>query len=149
MNAIKSPKGIVRLVLWFFSLLAFSIMASFKYYKGSGPWEFVVAANVLAWLCSTAFIAIYYFRDRVDRIDFCANFPIIEFALDGVLFLLTFVAACTAASKCAASGWNLLCDDDTHSKGGIAFSFLTAFTYVGAIFLSWRENRRLEAQHST
>lgn len=146
-DAVLGPKGVTRLIIFFCSLLGFSIMASFSFYEAAGPWKFVVAANVIAWLYSMAMIGAYFFRKRVDACF--PDLPIVEFGMDGILLLLTFVAAVTAAAKCnGGDEYEAACTNDKASHAGIAFTFLNAFAFVAAIALSWIENKKLEAQQS-
>ena len=146
MAAVLAPKGILRIVIWFFSLLAFAIMSSFPYYESAGPFKFVIAANVLAWVYSLVLIFLYLFRKKVDTV--CIELPVVEFVLDAILMVLTLIAGITAAAQCGKTYYKAACDAETTSKGGIAFSFLTSFLFMAAVFLSWKENKKLEAQHS-
>lgn len=98
MGAMKTPKGITRIVQWCISLIALACMAA----GGSrltGGFAYVLAADALAFIFVTIFLFAYCFRNKVDQ--FFPLMPMFEFAVDGILLVLVFVAAIVGASDCA------------------------------------------------
>lgn len=139
-KAFRTPKGMLRLVTFLLSLISFACGAAFPH--SAGAFNFLIAANVLAWLYTIGMIFAYGFRKKLETM--CGVMPMVEFAGDGILALFTFIAAATSASLCN-NDWSSECNKEGVIGGAIAFSFLTAFAFIALMVLSYMENRRLES----
>jgi hypothetical protein len=139
--AFKTPKGILRIIVFFTSLIAFACMANAPFYDWHSSFEFLLAANVLTWLYTLFIIIAYVFRRQIETK--CGYMPMVELVCDGIFFVFTFIAACTSAAKCDGV-YSSLCSHYGEAPAAIAFSFLTSFALIGLMVLSWLENRKLE-----
>lgn len=156
------PKGILRVVEIVTSIIAFGAMASetgsvngflpSNGYQGYSEWQFLVAANVLAFVFAFVFCICYVFRQRIDLL--CFFFPIFEWTMDAILCLLVFLASVMGAHRCDNLQFGTKCGDmPTSDKNNviasIVFSFFTFAILLALNVFDYFEHRDGEKNEKT
>lgn len=148
---IKTPRGILRMVEWLFSIVSFACMAN----VGDGwdtfsDFKFLVAVGVLAFLYTMVVMITYICRPSVDKC--CTYQPPIELALDGILCVLLLAAGAAAATAENKKRYDypdgstksyLDLVDGSHKsnlQASIVFTFFNLVLFIVSAFFSYREN---------
>jgi hypothetical protein len=152
-NVLGTPRGILRLVEILFAIIAFATMADQTGFDSVSEFQFVVAANVLAFIFAFILLLVYIFQDKVDLM--CLYTPIIELVGDGILTLLLFIAGIASAVKCSksvATGPNsdtTICKTYNLVAASVAFTFLTFALFAISTYFSYRLNVEEERKPET
>jgi len=132
-------RGGARLVELLFSIIMFGAMADQDGFSSFSQFQFVVAAGVLTFVYLLFVITVHLlsFEERIPQ------FNLIVLVNDGLWCFLCFIAGCVSAAECDTTVTIFdasvkVCQfDASHAKAGIAFAFLTAFTFPISIYYSY------------
>lgn len=147
-GALRTPKGMLRIIQWVFSLIAFSTMAAVGSHL-TGSAAYVLACNVMVWVFSIVLIMAYICRDRVDLAF--PMMPAAELLYDGVFLVMVLAAACAGAADCASncSTYQSLGMNKGCYITSIVFTWFLWITFVWSTYLSVRENQIGESVNKT
>jgi len=147
-RVVTSIDGVLRIVEWLLSLIAFSVMANLTV---ASAFQFLVAANVIIWLW-TMVMLVFYLLDLGGKNP---KMHLVELIGDCVLVIFAFAASVATAVKCnstlcldpvlTTSFCELsvkFCTGTSQPQAADAFAFLTFFALCGSIFIDikkWRD----------
>jgi len=150
---VKTPKGILRLIEFLFSMIIFGTMADVSGYDSFSQFQFSVAVGAMLFIYTFCLILCYIGRKTVER--YCLYMPPIELTMDGIFTILLLAAGAAVAAKCNEDNYlgsgKSICDvAPTKTKNNIqasaAFNFLAMFCMMASTFLSYKENAAEEAK---
>jgi len=137
LSIFRTPRGILRLVVWTFALMTFAIMSSQAGYSSVSELQFVMAMAIMCWLWETWVIGTYIFQYKVNNYPYVSFQPMLELIMDVIWFVLVFISFCVGANKCQESvPGGHLCSNAPNAQGALAMDFFTAFALGPSIYFS-------------
>jgi len=132
-------RGAVRLVELLWSIIMFGAMADQQGFDSFSQFQFVVAAGVLTFVY-LLFVITVHLASLEERIP---SFNLVILVNDCFWCFMCFIAGCVAAAECDKTvdifqASVKVCQFGAgKAKAGIAFAFLTAFTFPISIYYSY------------
>jgi len=135
-----SLQGILRVVEWFFAVIAFGAMADQTGYDTQDSLKYLVAVCVMTWMRPWFLSPSYIF-------DLHSKYPalnLVEFVADVFFAFMDMIAGIAVAAFCnekisIPGGSVKKCENADKPKAAAAFAFLLAFTLIVSAYLSFRK----------
>ncbi|KAI9102049.1 membrane-associating domain-containing protein [Phlyctochytrium arcticum] len=128
-DTLKHPRTILRIIEWFFAVIAFSTIAEYPHFDAI---SFMLFVGVVGWLLTMVFLAVYIFRPIQTQGRVYAYAELVITAIWVVFWFAASVAV--AALGCPACG-NL--------KASVAFGFFSFGAWIASTWFAFMDLRAL------